>query len=164
MQENLFDLGAAKPAQHPKDERQIIIQVDCNNPDTGKHQELITSFEAYVGEEKIFALWDERAGLTGNLTRVKVKPGKLHFWEEVPGVSVEIIERLEHHDAPCWERFVIRLSDLVKLLNWFGQNGNFSWESGPEWLAERWEEYLGEEDLTVVECAGNKRQPSTSCS
>ena len=92
------------------------------------------------------SLWDERAGLYSDTMCVRFKKDKVHFWEDVPGVSIPVIRREKNVDAPCWERFVVRAADVMTLLNWFTKNGNFSWESGSNSLENRWEECLNGEE------------------
>ena len=136
-------------------DKELTILIDCNDPETGKFRGKIVAFEVYDGEDQVMSLWDERAGLYSDTTCVRFKKDKVHFWEDVPGVSVPVIRRDKSVDAPCWERFVIRAGDLIKLLNWFSDNGNFSWESGSKGFEVCWEECfegetLTEEDLVLL--------------
>ena len=150
VQNTLFFLTYS-PAITPKPkltDHELTILIDCNDPETGKFRGKIVAFEVYDGEDQVLSLWDERAGLYNDTTCVRFKKDKVHFWEDVPGVSVPVIRREKNIDAPCWERFVVRAADVMTLLNWFAKNGNLGWESGFSSLENRWEEAIEGDNLT----------------
>ncbi|MBS1807589.1 MAG: hypothetical protein JST84_05295 [Acidobacteria bacterium] len=145
----LFDLRVLTPTPNPILTEHLTILIDCNDHETGRFNGNIVSFEVWRNNEKILALWDERAGFYDDTTCVRFKANKVHFWEEIPGVSVPILSHSKSDHAPCWEAFTIEAQHLLTLLNWFAHNGHFSWESGPEALETKWEECLSDESQSA---------------